>query len=383
MKNVLPVVAAGIIIGAAAGAALAGGINQEDLDPLALLHDDHAFAVELSGFMRQSTNGRTGARNGYGWNGVSTSGADPSGKSGSLAVKTRVARDGDCMLKLHQPWARWERRDPKWAAANEFAESRLESLLLDAACSWRFDMEGTAQLRVTGGLRAGGLEVYHQLGLPAHLAFHLKSHDVGLSWRAGLSWEDPADGLRISALYTAPMGFSVTGQQWYNGVPTGAELRADIEMPQTLSLRVERDIAPDWRGAFDAQWTEWSAFDGLAISGVTLSDGNLGEATFPTGFTNAVTLKAEVEHDLTEDWRLAGSLRWDQGVSGGIADLWTVGAKVGRRLGAHADIEFGAALGWRMEGAASGLDSVTGRSWSYTSEAGPVYGVQARIKFTF
>lgn len=372
---------AAMFTAAGASGALAGGLSQEDLDPLALLHVDRAFVAEASGFVRQPTNGRTGARNGYGWRGNATSGADPSGKSGAVTLKARAGA-GDCLLRVHQPWARWERRDPQWAAANDFAESRLESAALDAACSWRFDMGGSARLRAIAGLRAGGLEMYHQIGLPAHLVFHLKSRDVGLGWRAGLSWEDPSVGLRISALYTAPMAFAVSGSQWFNGANAGTTLTADIEMPQSLALRFERDVAPGWRGALDAQWTEWSAFDDLRIKGATLMNG-IGDAVLSTGFDDAVTLKAELEHDLTADWRAAASLRWDQGVSGAVPDLWTLGASVARSFGDHVELELNAALGWRMAGAASGVDSITGRSWSYRSEAGPVYGAGMRITLAF
>lgn len=375
-------VAAAIASAALVAPAGATGISQEGSDPLALLYDDHDLTVEAWAAMRRPTNGRTGARNGYGWNGSSSSGPDPSGRTGSLGVHARLGGDGDCMARLHQPWTRWERRDPKWAAANDFAESRMETLSLDAACSWRFDLSGTAQLRIIGGLRAGGMEIYHQLGLPAHLAFHLKSQDVAFGWRAGVSYEDPADGLRASLTYTAPMPFAMSGDQWVNGVRTGSAISAEVEMPRSLALRVEHDLAPRWRGAATADWTEWSAFDSIAISGASLG-GQTGTAVFDTGFSDAISLGLEVEHDLTEEWRVGADLRWDQGVSGGVADLWTLGATVGRRIGKHVDLELSAALGWRMSGGASGTDAVTGRSWSYTSEAGPVYGAGVQITFGF
>jgi hypothetical protein len=47
------------------------------------------------------------------------------------------------------------------------------------------------------------------------------------------------------------------------------------------------------------------------------------------------------------------------------------------------DLELTTALGWRMEGSASGFDAVRGASWSYRSEAGPVYGAAVRLKLSF
>ncbi|MFT7391426.1 MAG: hypothetical protein ACI9ZH_001656 [Paracoccaceae bacterium] len=364
-----------------AAPAFGAGLNQEGADPLGLLQADSVVGLEVSGTLRRPSSGLSDAQNGYGWTGSTRSGANPPRYGAAIAARARVLDSGDCMARAHQPYGRWERRDAGWAAANDFAESRLETGAVDAACSWRFALDGTARLRVIGGVRAGMMEVYHQLGLPAHLAFHLTSDKIAFGWRAGLSYED--EGLRLSALYTAPMTYSLTGAQYTNGARGAGTIATDVTMPASVALRAERDLAPGWRIAADAEWTQWSAFDAMRVSGVSLPGGATGVASFATGFDDTLSFAGSAEHDLSESWTVGATVRWDQGVGGAITDLVTVRGKVARRLGAHSLLELSGTVDWQMPGETSGVDAVTGRSWSYRAQGGPSFGAGVRLVLGF
>jgi long-subunit fatty acid transport protein len=365
-----------------ATSAMAAGLNQESPDPLAPLYEASRAGVEISGALRRPTQGLSDAQNGYGWTGSTTSGANPPRFGGSISARASAFDNADCMVLAHQPYGRWERRDTGWAAANDFAESRLETIGGDAACSWRFALGETTGLRVIGGVRAGVLEIYHQLGLPAHLVFHMNSDEIAFGWRAGLAYDDEATGLRISALYTAPMRFSLDGDHYVNGTRQTGSLTGDVTMPRSVALRAERDLAPGWRGAIDAEWAEWGAFDAMRVRGDALQ-GQGGAASFATGFKDTLSFGASVEHDLSPAWQAGVSARWDQGAGGAITDLVTLRAMVARRIGAQSLIELSSSIGWQLPGETSGIDAVTSRSWSYRSQSGPTYGAGARLVLGF
>ncbi|MGG7566243.1 hypothetical protein ACQ5SO_08795 [Rhodovulum sp. DZ06] len=370
---------------AAAAAALAapahaGGLGLEDPDRFALLHDDRAAVLRADLLHDIPAQTRAEAANGYGWSGASTSGPNPSRTTGRASGKIGLGAHVDCMIGGGQPWGRWETRDARWSAANEFAESRLETWGLEAACAVAVPLPGGDRLRVIGGARAAEAELFHMISLPANLAFHLDSADAALGWTAGLSWERPQDGLRATLAWTSPMEFELAGRHWINGAAAGP-VTATATMPASVALHLEGRPAPLWTASADLDWTWWSDHE-VTIDGVASPLAPGGRVSPPTGYDDALGVELGLKRRFGA-WEAGGRLRWDQGVNGAITDAWTAGASLARDIGEHVTLEARASATWHQEGLSEGADAVTGRSWRYVSETAVSYAGRLSVTLGF
>lgn len=369
---------------AAAPAAQAGGLSLEDPDRFGLLHDDRAAVLRTEIRHDVPSQTRAEAANGYGWSGAASSGPNPSRTTGRATAKIGLGAPFGapfaCMAGAGQPWGRWETRDAEWSAANEFAESRLETIGAEAACAIAIPLGGADRIRIIAGARAAQMELFHMIGLPANLAFHLDSADYAWGWTAGLSWERPAEGLRATIAWTAPMDFSLTGRHWINGAPSGP-VTAEARMPASIALHVEGRPWENWTASADLDWTWWSDHE-VTINGVASPLAAGGQVRPPTGFDDALGAEIGLKRRMG-DWEAGARLRWDQGVNGAITDAWTLGATLSRDIGEHVTLEARASATWHDAGLSEGEDAVTGRSWRYRSETAVSYAGRLSITIGF
>jgi long-chain fatty acid transport protein len=85
-------------------------------------------------------------------------------------------------------------------------------------------------------------------------------------------------------------------------------VRADIKLPQVLSVGVSHQLSPKIRLLGDWSWTGWDAIQDLrvvdAATGATISDTRLG-------FDNSWRAGVGVEYGMNRSWLLRGGLVYD------------------------------------------------------------------------
>lgn len=358
--------------------AAAGGDALEDPDRFGLLSDPRRAALELTARSLPRGEAHHGAANGYGWEGAAQSPRGRARRTGSAAVMLRPLEAAACMARLHQPWGRRQERAAGWSAGNEFIESRLESVALDGACALDLPAPGGGAFRVIGGLRAAELELFHQTGLPANVALHLRSDGRATTWLGGLGWRSASGELRVALSAAGPMRHRLSGASWFNGVKAPGTT-AVIETPPSAALRIEGRPAAGWRAALDLGWTWWGGRGDLRAAGVATPLGPMALEA-PGGLEDAGMARIEIARDLGRGWSVGATLRGDQHVSAAAGDRAALGALVERRIGETAALRFDLAGTWQGPGSVAGADRLRGGEYRYRS--GAALGLEAGLRMT-
>jgi long-chain fatty acid transport protein len=209
-------------------------------------------------------------------------------------------------------------------------------------------------------------------------------HDNGWGWRAGVAYEIPEYAMRASLVYNSRVKYdSLSGTVDLTQVPLGAapygvvtNVVGEAEAPDSLELKLQSGIAPDWLAFGSVKWTNWSILQSIALC-PTASSGSCTHSTQLTSldllYQDGWTITGGVGHKFNDQWSGAVSLTWDRGTSHGYGaqtDSWTVG--VGAAYSPTQNIE------WRLAGAVGILTS--GSSGTITQD-GVTYGDDASYSF--
>lgn len=370
-----------------AGDAHAGGFSREPLNSTGLLFSNDAFVAQGQLIRVWPERTYSSAQNGYPFSGGATitkADANPEYVTGSLAVKARLFDGFDCMARLHQPYGQATRLGPGWVAGNQFIEQNIDARGIDGTCSYTFALTEEANLRLLGGVRGSTFDYERVIGLPGSSLnrFSLDS-DVSFGWRAGISYERPAIAMRATLTYTSPIEYDLSGVQQINGVGTGLNVTSTAEMPQTVELRLQSGVAPDWLASLGVRWEEWGAFSALDVDHVVLSSTavNVSSST-PTQFGDTWTVEAGVGHKLSDKWGVGGSLTWSQGAGGGYSDTWTLGAAVAYDPVDNVRIELSGGVSRLTADKVSGND-LGGGTYSYDQDGTWAFATGLRLRFSY
>lgn len=271
-----------------------------------------------------------------------------------LGIKAGL-NDADCMFDYSEPWGAHLKPGRDWAGANQNIETKVESRNYALTCSYRFDA-GPGQVRLIGGTfyqEVFGFKerlVQDLTNVPPVLGGNLSGvgrldlEGDGWGWRAGVAYEIPEYALRASLVYNSEVKLDdITGTLNLSQVPSPVPLPnggvlpvfGSQAMPDSLELKVQSGIAPDWLAFGSVKWTDWSQLQRVGfkcdIPGVPLCNPNLNATSLDLGYRDGWTVSGGVGHKFNDQWSGAVSLTWDRGTAQGFGtqtDTWTLGTGV-------------------------------------------------------
>ncbi|MGI2032342.1 OmpP1/FadL family transporter [Rhizobium panacihumi] len=302
-----------------------------------------------------------------------------------LGIKGGVD-NADCMFDYSQPWGAHLKPGRNWAGANQNIETKVNSRNYALTCSYRFDA-GPGQLRLIGG--AFYQEVYgfkerlvqDLTNVPAAFGGNLSGvgrldlEGDGWGWRAGVAYEIPEYALRASLVYNSEVKLDdITGTlnlSQVPGIPGSGILPVfgSQAMPDSLELKVQSGIAPDWLAFGSVKWTDWSQLQSVNFScnvpGLpTLCGPGRVATSLDLGYRDGWTISGGIGHKFNEQWSGAVSLTWDRGTSQGYGtqtDTWTVGTGVSYAPNKNVEFRLAGVLGILTSGS-SGTVNIDGQT---------------------
>ncbi|SEH93861.1 long-chain fatty acid transport protein [Rhizobium tibeticum] len=302
--------------------------------------------------------------------------------------------DVDCLFDYSEPFGAHTNPGINWAGANNNIETKIETHNYATTCSYKFDV-GPGQLRLIGGVFYQEVEGFKERlvsTLPIAMGTgtgvgRLDLEDNGWGWRAGLGYEIPEYAMRASLVYNSRVKYdSLSGTVDLTQVPVvpgfGGRVTSvfgEAEAPDSLELKVQSGIAPDWLAFGSVKWTNWSVLQSIPLCPVSTK----GRACTSSSLTKLTsldllyqdgwTITGGVGHKFNDQWTGAVSLTWDRGTSHGYGaqtDTWTVG--LGAAYNPTDNIE------WRVAGA---LGILTSGSSGVLVEDGVTYGNDVSYDF--
>ncbi len=124
--------------------------------------------------------------------------------------------------------------------------------------------------------------------------------------RLGIHYRSSVDyTLEGDATFTRPAGLTATQQGILNAAVPNGNVTAQVQLPDTWSLSLFRQLSPSWDVLADATWTHWSLFQDLTVvrtSGAVLS-------TTPERWDDSW------RYSLGLNFRPGGNITWRAGIA--------------------------------------------------------------------
>ncbi|OLP44672.1 OmpP1/FadL family transporter [Rhizobium oryziradicis] len=336
--------------------------------------------------------------NGVGANGIgggTTTADDSEAYSNSrFGIKAALGSGFDCLVDYSQPWGAHTKPGANWMGANENIETKIKSDNYAATCSYRFDA-GRGQLRVIGGAFYQEVSGFKdRLVVPdAATPFgngigHLQLSGDGWGWRAGMAYEIPEYAFRASLVYNSQVQLdNITGKLDLSQVNGRTfDVYGAQAMPDSVELKVQSGIAPDWLAFGSVKWVNWSLLQQVPFK---IAGTNTVATTLDLGYRDGVTISGGVGHKFNEQWSSAVSLTWDRGTSQGYGtqtDTWAVGAAVAYAPTKNVELRLAGLLGVMTSGKSGpvvidGLNYGTDATYTFGNDLLSAVSANLKVKF--
>ena len=163
-------------------------------------------------------------------------------------------------------------------------------------------------------------------------------------------------------------------------------------MPETVELKVQSGIAPDWLAFGSIKWVNWSRLQSVDLCpvGTEAIPCVQGSPTFVTSldllYRDGWTVSGGVGHKFNDQWSGAASITWDRGTTTGLSaqtDTWTFGGGVSYTPTQNVELRFAGALGILTSGSAGPItkDGITyGDEVTYDFDNDLVSALSATLK---
>lgn len=132
-----------------------------------------------------------------------------------------------------------------------------------------------------------------------------RANDFGLGFTAGVTWR-PLNGTHLGVGYRSKIEHTLVGAQLIAGVPLATVgVKADLTLPETLTLSLRQAITPQLAVLATAEWTKWSRVQQLDIT--CTQRGALGTPLCPGG---AGTLSTSLPFGWHDGWFYSAGLEY-------------------------------------------------------------------------
>lgn len=281
----------------------------------------------------------------------------------------------DCLVDYSQPFGAHLNPGTGWVGVQSNIETKVRTDNYGLTCSYKVDM-GPGQFRMIGGgfyQEIEGSKTRLVLPIAGAGVGRLDMSDEALGWRAGVAYEIPEYALRASLVYNSRVKYdNLSGTLDLTQIPAGAVagnpflgrrfgVIGAADAPDSLELKVQTGIAPDWLAFGSVKWTNWSLIQSIefcpvASSGLPCPAG--GVTSLDLLYRDGWTVSGGVGHKFNDKLSGALSLTWDRGTSTGVGtqtDTWTVGAGVSYAMTENVELRLAGAVGLLTSGSSGAV----------------------------
>jgi long-chain fatty acid transport protein len=155
-------------------------------------------------------------------------------------------------------------------------------------------------------------------------------------------------------------------------------------MPDSLELKVQTGIAPDWLLFGSVKWVDWSQ-----LQRIPFFNGGVEITSLDLGYRDGWTITGGVGHKFSEHWSGAVNITWDRGTSQGfgtLTDTWTLGAGVSYSPTESVELRLAGAVGILTSGESGPItiEGVTvGDRATYSFDNDIVSAISTSLKVKF
>ncbi|THV13684.1 OmpP1/FadL family transporter [Rhizobium rhizophilum] len=294
-----------------------------------------------------------------------------------IGFKANLTEGVACMADYSQPWGAHTKPGTDWAGANQNVETKVNSHNYALTCSYKFDV-GPGQLRIIGGGFYQEVDGFKErivispdvlAGVPPLAGLsgigRLDLEGDGYGWRIGAAYEIPEYALRASLVYNSQVKLDdITGTLDLRQV-TGAAIEnvyGSAAMPDSIEMKIQSGIAPDWLAFGSVKWTDWSQLQRIRFYNSTT---NVERTSLDLAYRDGWTVSGGIGHKLNDQWSVAGSVTWDRGTSQGFgaqSDTWIFGTGVSYTPTENVEFRLAGAVSLLTSGS-SGAVTIDGESY--------------------
>jgi len=283
------------------------------------------------------------------------------GESVALPAMYLVApinRDWAFGLGISVPFGLETRWDDGWLGRYQALQSKVETLNVNPAISWRINDQFTvgagvdyqrikatftsnanysaalasaAQTAAAGGLITPGQAGAFVAATPGlDSSVNISGDDDAWGWNIGVMWNITPD-MRVGAHYRSPIKYDIKGNINFgnptvalppalapiggalipavNAQLTSGGVTSSIKLPSITNVSFYTRVNPKWEFMADVQFTDWSTIPTLEF--VRTGPGRALPPT-PENFKDAWRVSGGVSYYLDDNWKLRGGIAWDE-----------------------------------------------------------------------
>lgn len=155
---------------------------------------------------------------------------------------------------LSVPYAASSSAPKNWAGQVYSRDSEITGFALDAILGWKINDQWS--VAIGPSFQYFDVDLERALSpLPGAPSARMTGDDTGVGLVAGVTWQ-PLTGTEIGVGYRSPVKFGLSGD--LETPLARLPVRADMTMPETVSLGVSQAVTPDLTLAATVEWTNWS-----------------------------------------------------------------------------------------------------------------------------
>ncbi len=349
-----------------AGSAYAGGLEANGYD-WDLLFDPATYASKATATYVYINKNITNA--GVAPGTVSTT---PARVHYNAGFKADILDMASCLISVQNPFGSDTSRTNFYAAATKQAVSEsIRSTDTGLTCAVGVQA-GPGIVSVIAGVSAQNMDYQASVPLTTTTSTPVSINGWSTGWRLGMAYEIPEYAMRVSAIYNAPVKYTLTGTAY------GGPASAEASTPQSFEVRAQTGIAPGWLALGSVKWMDWSELQRLTVT--TISTPLVSSFDYRDGWT----VTAGVGHAVNQELSLVAIASWDRGTStpgaGGVLISGTQTDRYGLSLGAIYDISPSVQLTGGVSASALAAGSnARGEHW----DTGYVLAVSGGLKASF
>jgi long-chain fatty acid transport protein len=325
-----------------------------------------------------------------------------------IGFKATLTEGVECLADYSQPWGAHTKPGTNWAGANQNVETKVNSDNYGLTCSYKFDV-GPGQLRFIGG------GFYQEVdGFKERIVFNpaflgglsglgrLDLAGDGYGWRIGAAYEITEYALRASLVYNSEVKLDdITGTLDLRGLPAGfggnpiagqnTAVFGSTAMPESIEMKLQSGIAPDWLAFGSVKWTDWSQLQSIpfCVVGATSCSSANQATSLDLVYRDGWTISGGIGHKLSDQWSVAGSVTWDRGTSQGFgaqSDVWTFGTGVSYTPSKNVELRLAGAVSILTSGSSgavvsNGATFGSDVSYSYDNDLAAAVSTSLKVRF--
>ncbi|MDR6431088.1 OmpP1/FadL family transporter [Brucella pseudogrignonensis] len=335
-----------------------------------------------------------------------------------FSAKVDLTDDLACSAQYRQPWGIHTDVGTDTVRMYTAIEQKISSNDYGLNCSYRFSAGEKGFFRILGGVSYQELKGEQTrmipgispLNNPTNFPFpgerriaSLDVEDKAVGWRLGAAYELPEYAIRASLVYQSEVKYNLSGSidnlavNPFTNQAISIPVESDVATPQSVELKLQTGIAPDWLAFGSIKWTDWSSIERVSFNASTNVQVVPGRVV-PKGanitnlnmyYQDGWTVSGGIGHKFNEQWSAAGTVTWDRGTTTGLTsqtDIWLFGLGTNYKATDNFEVRLAGAAGWLTSGemddtVINGVANPSGSKGDFGNDFIGALSLTAKVKF--